>query len=149
MKKVITKKMVLRILALALSVMFVFSNNSNSFACELNKSAETNNVQLQAVYGSLSGYGYKYDDNDGSFSFAVNGSWSPYAGCTIKTEGFSNSTSVTVKVYDSNGSCKTTKTLGANDEKGNIAIFNVPIGTYTVRYSMSNPSGGSIQVWIY
>lgn len=149
MKQLMKTKKVLRFLALVFAMSFALSNDIVTLAYESSNNIAVDTIQPQAVYGSLSGYGYKYDDNDGSFSFAVNGSWSPYAGCTIKTEGFSNTTSVTVKVYDSNGSCKTTKTMGANDEKGNIAIFNVPTGTYTVRYSMTNPSGGSIQVWIY
>lgn len=146
MKKSIATKMVSRFLALMLSLVFALSCNSTSFAAESSISNEDAGVQ---PYGSLSGYGHKYDNTNGSFTFTVSGSWSPYGGATIKTEGFSSATSITVKIYDSNGSCKTTKTLGANDEKANIAIINVPTGTYTVRYSMQNPSSGSVHVWIY
>lgn len=147
MKKMIKKTMLSRILALVSSLTLIFSCNAISYAAESNVGIESNSEK--SVNGSLSGYGYKYDTTDGSFTISVEGSWSPFAGCTIKTEGFSSSSQITVGVYDSEGSCKTTKTLGANDEKANIAIFNVPVGTYTIRYSILNPSGGSIQVWIY
>ena len=100
MKQLMKAKKVLRFLALVFAMSFALSNDIVTLAYESSNNIEVDTVQPQAVYGSLSGYGYKYDDNDGSFSFAVNGSWSPYAGCTIKTEGFSNATSVTVKVYD-------------------------------------------------
>lgn len=147
MKKLIKKTMLSRILALVSSLALIFLCNVISYASESNVGTEVNSEK--SVNGSLSGYGYKYDNTDGSFTISVDGSWSPFAGCTIKTEGFSSSSQITVSVYDSEGSCKTTKTLGANDEKANIAIFNVPVGTYTIRYSILNPSGGSIQVWIY
>ncbi len=146
MKKSITTKMVSRFLALMLSLAFALSCNSVSFAADSSITMSDSGIQ---PYGSLSGYGHKYDNKNGSFTFSVSGSWSPYGGATIKTDGFSGSTTITVKVYDSNGSCKTTKTLGGNDEKANIAILNVPTGTYKVTYSMSNPSSGTIHVWIY
>lgn len=146
MRKSIKTKMVSRFLTLMLSLAFTFSFSSISFAAESSISNDIGSVQ---PYGSLSGYGHKYDNTNGSFTFTVSGSWSPYAGVTIKTEGFSSSTRITVKVYDSDGSCKTTKTLSGNDEKANIAIINVPTGTYTVRYSMQNASSGNIHVWVY
>lgn len=146
MKKSTTTKMALRFLALVFSMVFALSFNSVSFATESDINTEASGVQ---PYGSLSGYGHKYDNQNGSFTFTVSGSWSPYGGATIKTEGFSSSTSITVKIYDSSGSCKTAKTLGGNDEKANIALINLPTGTYTVRYSMQNPSAGTVHVWIY
>lgn len=146
MKKSITTKMALQFLALVFSMVFALSCNSVSFAAESDINAKASGVQ---PYGSLSGYGHKYDTKDGSFTFTVSGSWSPYGGATIKTEGFSSTTKITVGIYDSNGSCKTTKTLSANDEKANITLINLPTGTYTVRYSMQNPSAGTVHVWIY
>ena len=142
------KQKVLRFLSSLLVIISIFTSNVTVFAAE---SAMTMNTALNEVQprGSLSGYGSKYAYGSSSFSLSVNGSWSPFAGCTIKTEGFSSNSTISVSVYDSSGSCKTTKTLGPNDEKANIAIFNVSPGTYKISYTVDNPSNGTVSVWIY
>ena len=150
MRNSIKSLKVVRFLSVLLcSMMLIVSNKSTIFAAEFDNSKAVIGNDVQAINGSLSGYGHKYDSNTGSFTFSVSGSWSPYAGCTIKTEGFSSSSRIVVSVYDSSGSSKTSQTLGANDAKENIAIFNVSPGTYTVKYSIANPSSGTIHVWIY
>lgn len=121
MRNSIKSLKVVRFLSVLLcSMMLIVSNNSTIFAAESNNSREVIGNDVQVMTGSLSGYGHKYDSRTGSFTFSVSGSWSPYAGCTIKTEGFSNSSKISVRVYDSNGSSKTSQTLGANDAKENI-----------------------------
>lgn len=142
MKKFISSKKAIRFLLLLLVFAISFTFNTTVFAT--NSTNETKSVQ-----GVLSEYGQKYDNKNGSFEFVVDGSWSPFAGCTIKTDSFNTVTSLTISVYDSSGSCKTSQTIASTDEKANIAIFNVSPGTYTVRYSLSNASYGRIQVWIY
>ncbi len=149
MKTFRKKRIVHRLLAFLFSIAILVFHNDIAFATDSNTTKQLEAQGTQLLQGSLSGYGYKYDSNSGSFTFTVSGAWSPFAGCTLKTEGFSSSSTLTISVYDSSGSCKTTQTLGPNENKANIAIFNVPTGTYTVKYSMSWPSSGSIQVWIY
>lgn len=50
--------------------------------------------------GSLSGYRSMNIQGSGSASFIVdvNGSWSPWAGCTLKTSGFGSNTTIDVQV---------------------------------------------------
>ena len=158
MKKRVTK-VTKRLVALLMAFALISFNGTYVMAAETtvpeevvvvtDEAGEPEAVDEPVPYGSLSGYGQKTDYNSGSFTFNVNGSWSPYAGVTIKTSDFSSSTSLTIGVYDSNGACKTTQSWTGNFEKANIAIFNVPTGTYTVRYSMGYPSSGTIQVWVY
>ena len=151
MRKLIQSKKAVRFSGLILALMLMFSCNAIAFAAESNNSNNSSVVEeVVQPRGVLSGYNNTYTSKiSGSFTVNVTGSWSAYAGCTIKTEGFSSSSSITVSVYDSSGSCKTTKTLGANEAKENIAILNVSPGTYTVIYSMTKPSSGTIHVWIY
>lgn len=151
MRELIKSQKTVRFSILILVLLFMFSCNAIAFAAESNNI--NNNSAVEKVIqprGVLSGYNNTYTSkSSGSFTFNVTGSWSPYAGCTIKTEGFSSSSSITVSVYDSSGYCKTTQTLGTNTAMENITIFNVPTGTYTIKYSISSPSAGTIHVWIY
>lgn len=101
--------------------------------------------------GTLSGYGSTTAPKSGSGSFTVNvnGSWSAWAGCTLKTSGFSSNATIkiTVKYGDSE---KCSKILGPENEVTNIPIWGVTAGGYTIEYEVQNSTtNGTIQVWIY
>ena len=101
--------------------------------------------------GSLSGYRSINVSGSGTGSFVVDvsGSWSPWAGCTLKTSGFSSNATIEISVcYGDDVKC--TKILGPNSEVKNIAMLNVDAGGYTVKVNIKNKSNtGNIQVWIY
>lgn len=103
------------------------------------------------VRGSLSGYKSMNVSGSGTGSFVVDvsGSWSPWAGCTLKTSGFSSNATIEISVKYGND-VKFTKILGPNTEAKNIAMLNVSPGGYTVEVKIQNNSNtGNIQVWIY
>lgn len=86
------------------------TNRSTSVEMYSTEENSTDDVLSIQPRGVLSGYGNgttnhtdTYYPHDGEFWFDVEGSWSPYAGCTIKTEGFANDDAVIVKVYDEDG----------------------------------------------
>ena len=85
----------------------------------------------------------------GSFMVDVNGSYSLWAGCTLKTSGFTTDAKVRITVlYDDD--VKLTKILGPNTEITDIVMWNVSAGGYTVEYQIEgNSNVGQIQVWIY
>lgn len=86
-----------------------------------------------------------------SFIVDVNGSWSPWAGCTLKASGFSSNTTIDVQVCYVND-VKCSKRLGPNSEVKNIAMLNVSPGGYTIKFTVnSNASNNTenLTVWIY
>lgn len=108
-----------------------------------------------AFYGSLSGYAsytyiYGISKANGSFPIDVNGSWSPWAGWTLKTDLPEGSWFTYVYLTRPDGT-KIGDTLypSAKDEIKNQALFNVPPGTYTVNYGLNCVGEGTITVWIY
>lgn len=158
---------------LMLALALVFSLSTSAFAAEIetdeassvnalatleniNKetSEETSTIQPRGV---LSGYGNgttphsgDYWPSEGEFYFDVTGSWSPFAGCTIKTEGFATNDIITVIVYNPNGEKIVTKYLtGTNDEEKNIPIFNVSPGRYRVYFYTTTGMPGTVHCWIY
>ncbi len=101
--------------------------------------------------GSLSGYRSMdvIGSGEGSFIVDVSGSWSPWAGCTLKTSGFSNNATVEVSVCYGDD-VKFTKVLGPNSEVKNIAMLNVSPGGYTIKLHVENNSNtGNLTVRIY
>lgn len=101
--------------------------------------------------GSLSGYRSISVSGSGTGSFVVdvNGSYSPWAGCTLKTSGFSSEATIDISVCYGND-VKCSKTLGPNTEVKNIAMLNVSAGGYTIKINVHNNSNkGNITVWIY
>lgn len=106
------------------------------------------------LYGSLSGYAshthHSGDALECSFPIQVSGSWSPFAGWTVKTN-FSDSCRISYVYLTRPDGTKIGDTLypGPNDELANKALFNVPTGTYTVHYGLSTSCDGTIQVYIY
>lgn len=103
------------------------------------------------VNGSLSGYRSvdMSGSGDGFFVVDVSGKWSAWAGCTLKTSGFSDNATIEVSVYYGNDK-KFTKVLGPNTEAKNIAMFNVSPGGYTVKLHVKNNSNvGNLTVWFY
>lgn len=140
-----------RLLAWALIFASLLTPTPAALAAEVNVPDVPAQQQEEGIvpYGSLSGYGQKYDTGTGSFTMTVNGSWSPFAGCTIRTEGFNSSTINEIRVYDESGNEKASATLTGNMDVRNLTMLNVSPGTYTVRYGMVNVSGGTIIVQIY
>lgn len=109
-----------------------------------------NNIETK---GSLSGYRSMNIQGSGSASFIVdvNGSWSPWAGCTLKTSGFSSNTTIDVQVCYGND-VKCSKRLGPNSEVKNIAMLNVSPGGYTIKFTVNGNASnntGNLTVWIY
>lgn len=106
-------------------------------------------VDVPVPYGSLSGYGEKATSSTISFKMMVNGSWSPFAGCTLRTEGFADATINEIKVRDASGNIKAQGTLKGNMEIANLAMLNVSPGEYEVTTVMAFPSNGKIIVHVY
>lgn len=163
------KQMLTMMLALAL----VFSLSIPAFAAEVRNdefsianaltteetlgaesTEESSTIQPRGV---LSGYGNgttgqsgDYWPSDGEFYFDVTGSWSPFAGCTIKTEGFIENDCVLVYVYNEDGDVIVEKELiGSSAEIKNIPIFNVSPGRYRVYFLVRSSIPGTVHVWIY
>ena len=140
-----------RLLAWALIFASLLTPTPAALAAEVNVPDTPAQQQEEGIvpYGSLSGYGQRTTSATGSFKMQVNGSWSPWAGCTIRTEGFKSATVNEVHVYDESGNEKAKATLTGNMEVANLAMVNVSPGKYTVSYAMSMPSDGTIIVQIY
>lgn len=147
-----------RFLSLLLAALMVcMSLSINAFAEDYSATYGENNSSSSSIvpYGVLSGYAqYNYSGSGlkkGSFPITVTGSWSPYAGWTVKTNlpGCSN---ISVYLTRPDGT-KIGNTLypGAIDEIANQTLVNVPTGTYMVYYEITSSSNctGTIQVYIY
>lgn len=105
--------------------------------------------------GVLSGYAsydyYAYSSSTvGTFPLTVSGSWSAFAGWTVKTN-FGGGGYITVYLTRPDGSqIGNIVQLDPTDEHANMSLWNVPTGTYQVHYSITSTYySGSIQVWIY
>lgn len=154
-------------IGMCMAFVLTFTSAVPAFAAEASGVSEVSNstvvtfVDLEDInatnnepvpYGSLSGYksvetpalSFK-----GSFVVDVNGSWSPWAGCTLKTEGFSDNATIEISVCYGDD-VKFTKILGPNSEATNIAMLNVSPGGYTVNCTVKdNSNAGRITIWIY
>lgn len=108
----------------------------------------------QPERGVLSGYNYyNYSAGNvtaGSFPIVVSGSWSAFAGWTVKTS-FPGGGYVTVYLTRPDGSqIGNTVQLDPTDELTNMSLWNVPTGTYYVHYGITSSAySGTIEVWIY
>lgn len=138
-----------RLMAWALILTSLLTPTPAALAAEVNDAPAQQQIEVAVPYGSLSGYGQRTVSATGSFTMQVNGSWSPWAGCTIRTEGFDSQTVNEVHVYDESGNEKAKATLNGNMEIANLAMLNVSPGKYKVSYGMSMPSTGTIIVQIY
>ena len=146
-----------RLLAIIMAtLMFCFATQMTVFATESTNTMLSSNSEENEIrpYGSLSGYAYYYHSrNDsliGSFTIEVTGSWSPYAGWTLKTDFPSGTEFDYVYLTRPNGTqIGSTLYPSANSEISNQLLLDVPMGTYTVYYRLSSNSSGTIQVWIY
>lgn len=103
--------------------------------------------------GSLSGYkSVNVSGNvDGYFVVDVSGSGSPWAGCTLKTSGFSDNATIQMRVVDGHGNEKVGwRSFGPNTEAKNIPMAFVEAGGYKVYVKVANNSNtGNITCWIY
>ena len=108
--------------------------------------------------GSLSGYGSQYTNYQygGSFTFQVNGSWSPWAGCTVRFTGFPDNTYVTYKLEDLTSGRQYfdrgfTITSSSQGDEGdhNIAMANVSPGTYRLTWNVYSSVNGLIHCHVY
>lgn len=158
------KKLVQRIFVVALALVMCIPTALTCFAAEPSTGQVTSDVSITSSEsvqprGVLSGYaGFNYVEGVtpyiGEFTIEVTGSWSAFAGLTVKTSGFdpalSSEETVQVILYRPDGSVIHEGVyLGANDEVKNKPLFNVPTGTYTVVYRVLTVSNGRIDVWIY
>ena len=151
-------------LALLLSLTTFFAFSSTSLAAEENIvnpiteiTSNSQNTTSVTPRGVLSGYNNGTTDHtddwysqDGDFYVDVTGSWSAFAGCSLKTEGFASDDCVIIHVYDESGTEKCSATLeGSSAEKKNIAIFNVSPGRYHVTFWVYSHTPGTVHCWIY
>lgn len=146
-----------RLLSFLLTALMVcMSLSINAFAEDYSATYGENNSSSSPIvpYGVLSGYAqHNHSTNSspiGSFTINVTGSWSPYAGWTLKTDFSSNSKFEYVYLTRPDGT-QIGNTLYPNstDELSNKVLTNVPTGTYTVHYKLSSNGSGTMQVWIY
>lgn len=102
--------------------------------------------------GVLSGYNQTSvsGNREGSFMVNVSGSGSPFAGCTLKTSGFSSNAEIKIRVMCGEDEKIGWKTFGSDTEFKNIAMWFVEPGGYKVEYKVENNAAtGTIQCWIY
>lgn len=150
------KKMSSRFIVLMLVFTLCLSSTLTANATG-SKSIETNTVLENEVQprGVLSGYGYQYTSGKkaGSFDFTVTGSWSAFAGCTVKFEDFPTGTTIKYTLTQvSNNQQKFSRSFTINssdNEDNNIAIFNVSTGTYRLTWELSNIQTGTIRCYVY
>ena len=147
-------KKFLRFTSIILALIVCLSFSTTSFAMSADYTEEMALTSDESVMpiGSLSGYSNfhfeKGDTSTGPFPIQVTGSWSPWAGCTIKTE-FDDYANITVYLTRPDGSkIGDTFTFSKSQEHA-FTIFNVPTGEYKVCYSIDTNSSGNITVWIY
>lgn len=138
-----------RLLAWALIFASLLTPTSAALAAEVPEASVQQQEDGIVPYGSLSGYGEKATSSTISFKMTVNGSWSPWAGCTLRTEGFADATTNEIKVRDASGNVKAQATLKGNMEVANLAMYNVSPGEYEVTTIMAFPSNGKIIVHVY
>lgn len=159
------KKLVQRIFVVALSLVMCIPTALTCFAAEPSTGQVTSDVSITSSEsvqprGVLSGYaGFNYVEGVtpyiGEFTIEVTGSWSAFAGLTVKTSGFDpalsngEETALVILSRPDGSVIHEGVYLGPNDEVKNKALFNVPTGTYTVTYMLSTVSNGRIDVWIY
>lgn len=144
-----------RILAMAMTAMILnLTFSIKVFAEEHSAILDKTQDSGVSVCGVLSGYAqhtqYSNDSTSVSFSIDVTGSWSLYAGWTVKTN-FSGDVKINrVYLMRPDGSqIGSTLYPDSVDEITNKLLTNVPVGTYTVHYDLDRPATGTIQVWIY
>ena len=149
-----------RIAGLCMALTFVFASAIPAFAAEPNLQSEIPADSVEIIdetnseaqpCGTLSGY-RSIDlsgEGDKSFIVDVNGMSSAWAGCTLKTSGFSSEATLDITVkYGDTTMCH--KILGPNSEARNIALWGVSSGGYTVEVTIKNNTNtGNLQIWIY
>ncbi len=145
-----------------IAIFTCFAVQLTAFAAESTDEISNMNYEISSEtdsaivpYGSLSGYAshahHSGDALECSFPIQVSGSWSPFAGWTVKTNFSNNSCRISYVYLTRPDGTKIGDTLypNANDELKNKALYNVPTGTYTVHYALSTRCDGNIQVYIY
>lgn len=151
-----------RFLSILCALALCLSCGVTAFASEVSDTpvsvsvASTDEGGEPVPYGSLSGYAsfnftYGKTERHGSFPIQVNGSWSPWAGWTVKTN-FDPSETGTIFFWLTRPDGSKIGDFaypGANGEVKNMALFNVPAGTYQVNYKIDSFADGNVQVWIY
>lgn len=159
MFKFIKKGIMGMCMALVMSITTVVSAFADEVSVASNSiDVASSNLELVDVIedtpqprGLLSGYGSRdcTGSGEGSFVIDVNGTFAVFAGCTLKTSGFSTDSTIEISVCYGND-VKCSKILGPNSEVKNIAIWNVSPGGYTIKVKVNNNSNtGNITVWIY
>ena len=119
----------------------------------------TNDSDTVQPRGSLSGYGSQYLNGNygGSFEFEVTGSWSPWAGCTVRFTGVPNGSYFTYNLTEISsgrsmfGDRGFTVTSGSQGDEGdhNIVLLNVSPGKYRLTWTSFDGVDGIIHCHIY
>lgn len=138
-------------IGMCMALVLTFISAVPAFAAEVSEVPEVSKSTV-VTYGSLSGYA-SVDAPAlsfiGHFVVDVNGTWSPIAGCTLKTEGFSPNATIEISVCYGDD-VKLTKILGSNTEIKNIPMYNVSPGGYTVNCTVKdNSAAGKVTIWVY
>lgn len=161
MKK--NKKRISRFITALLTLTLCLSMSLTVSAAEKEKTISTE-IQLASEgtiqpRGSLSGYGSQYTNSNpqGSFEFEVNGSWSPWAGCTVRFTGFPVNSVLNYSLIEVDTgrvffSHTFTITSDAQADKGdhNIPMLNVSPGTYRLQWTnIGVYDNGTIHCHVY
>lgn len=150
------------IIALSFAIILCLGMTVTVSAAELStktiSEANAEDVTIQPR-GSLSGYGHEWHGGGSGidyFDFTVSGSWSPWAGCTVKTEGFPSSASTAYRLVRLDGGSEIAmfpdnadRWLNGNNEDKNIPLFNVSPGTYRLYYQCYFGDSGTVHCWVY
>lgn len=146
------KRFLKKISTLVLALSIVLSINSTVFAAPLQEDTTSNALTTVEPRGSLSGYGHRYVnsyENAGSFTVNVQGSGSPWAGCTFKTEGFSSSDGVTLTLLKPDGGQAHAPIPIDGNGEVQFAFLFAGTGNYTVKYGHHGGTAGTIHCYIY
>lgn len=133
--------------------------NTTTFAAEKFSTSEQLKIQEVQPRGSLSGYGHEWHSGGSNldfFDFEVTGSWSPWAGCTVKTEGFPSSASIAYRLVRREGNSEISmfpdnsdRWINGNGEDKNIPLLNVSPGTYRLYYQSYFGDAGTVHCYVY
>lgn len=152
------------VFCMALVITIAMSSNC-VLAAEVSNCTDISDANDGIVpYGSLSGYVSQNipinisKEQNVYIPIEVSGSWSPWAGCTLKTSGFPENTQLQLRVCyhvgPNDGSQDVEKigwkSFGPSTEYTNIPMINVEPGNYRIYIEViGNTGSGTVECWIY
>ena len=160
------KKTILRFITTLLAITLCLSIPLSASAAEKDMATDIETVvtpdesteEPVRPYGSLSGYGQQYTNGNisGSFEFNVTGSWSPWAGCTVKFDDFPAGSVINFRLVEvSSGrwmfgnSDRSFTVTSSDNEDNNIPLLNVSPGTYRLMWTIVGTERGTVRCYIY